>query len=342
MQHILLKCVIGLASLSLMASSVYGQAAFVRGSTVIFEDNLKHEKAGEFPSQWRLVRGSAEVARYEGENVLSLLVTRTEVAPLMREKSYLPQAFTIEFDYLMNDLRQHAYEVSFFNENGRRSGTLRFNGERFTLGGRGGTVAEGSTSETRAGFQPGWRRLALSFNQHELRIFSDGVRVLNVPRFEEELRSFQIQGGRPSNARPNSDAFIRNVVVAEGGMPLYERVMSEGRFSTTEIQFDVNRADIRPESAGVIDQIFQLMRDHKDLRFSVEGHTDSDGNVELNQRLSQQRAESVVRALAEKGVSPDRLTAKGWGASRPVADNATEEGKAQNRRVEFVRLETTE
>jgi OmpA-OmpF porin, OOP family len=338
MQHILLKCVISLAALTLMAAAAHGQAEFERGSKVIFEDNLKHEKTGEFPSQWRLVKGSAEVARHEGENVLSLLVTRTEVAPLMREKSYLPQAFTIEFDYLMNDLRQHAYEIKFFNDNGRRSGTLRFNGERFTLGGRSGTVSEGNTSETRAGFQPGWRRLALSFNQHELRVFNDGVRVLNVPRFEEELRSFLIHGGRPNNAKPNSDAFIRNVVVAEGGMPLYERVMSEGSFSTTEIQFDVNKADIKPESAGIINQVFQLMRDHQDLRFSVEGHTDSDGDAELNQRLSQQRAESVVRALIEKGISPDRLTAKGWGASKPVADNATEEGKAKNRRVEFVRL----
>ncbi len=99
MQHILLKCVISLATLTLMAAAAHGQAEFERGSTIIFEDNLRHEKIGEFPSQWRLVRGSAEVARYEEENVLSLLVTRTEVAPLMREKSYLPQAFTIEFDY---------------------------------------------------------------------------------------------------------------------------------------------------------------------------------------------------------------------------------------------------
>ncbi|TYT73854.1 OmpA family protein [Desulfobotulus mexicanus] len=339
MQNILLKCFISLAALTLMASSLYGQSEFVRGSRVIFQDNLKHEKAGEFPSHWRLLRGSAEVAGHEGENVLSFLVTRTEVAPLMREKSYLPQAFTIEFDYLMNDLRQHAYEVTFFNESGRRSGSLRITGERFILNSsRGGAVSEGSTSETRTEFMPGWRRLSLSFNQHELRAFSNGVRILNVPRFEEELRSFQIQGGRPNNARPNSDAFIRNIVVAEGGMPLYEQVMSEGSFSTTEIQFDVNRADIRPESAGIIDQIFQLMRDHKDLRFSVEGHTDSDGDLELNQRLSQQRAESVVRALTGMGISPDRLTAKGWGASKPVADNATEEGKAKNRRVEFVRL----
>lgn len=338
MQHFFLKRIISAAALILISAGAYGQADFIRGSTVIFEDDLRHEKVGEFPSRWRLIKGSAEVARHDGENVISLLVTQTQVAPLMEEDNYLPKAFTIEFDYLMNELRQHAYEITFFNDNGRRSGSLRFTGDRFILtSSRGSAVSEGSTGETRAGFEPGWRRLALSFNQHEMRVFSNGRRVLNVPRFEEDLRRFQIQGGRPNNARPNSYAFIGNLVVAEGGMPLYERIMSEGSFSTTDIQFDVNKADIKPESAGIIDQVFQLMRDHQDLRFSVEGHTDSDGDAELNQRLSQQRAESVVRTLIEKGVDPDRLTAKGWGASKPVADNATEEGKAQNRRVEFVR-----
>jgi len=339
MQRFILICAMCMSALSFLAVTAFGQTEFVRGSKVIFEDNMKHEKTGEFPSHWRLIKGSAEVARHNGDNVLSFLVVRTEVAPLIEEKSYLPQGFTIEFDYLMNDRRQHSYEVTFFNDSGRKSSTLRITGERFTLNSvQGGNVSEGSTPSATSGLKPGWHRFALSFNQHELRVFCNGVRVLNVPRFEEELRSFMIQGGRPKNAKPNSDAFIRNVVVAEGGMPLYEKVMTEGSFSTTDIQFDVNKADIKPQSAGIIDQIYQLMHDHPDLRFSVEGHTDADGDAELNQRLSQQRAESVVQALIQKGISADRLQAKGWGASKPVADNTTDDGKAQNRRVEFVRL----
>lgn len=339
MKQTLSTSIISLAALAMLVSAAYAQPQFERGSSVIFEDNLRHESIGEFPSQWRLVRGSAEVARHEGENVISLRVTRTQIAPAMQEQNYLPDAFTIEFDYLMNDLRQHAYEILFFNESGRRVGALRITGERFILNSaRGGTVSEGNTGETRTDFLPGWRRLALSFNQHELRAFINGVRVLNVPRFEVEMRSFLIEGGRPGNARPNADAFIRNLTVAAGGMPLYERVMTEGSFSTTEIRFDVNRAEIRPESAGIIEQVFQLMRNHPEISFSVEGHTDSDGDAELNQRLSQQRAESVVQALIDKGISPDRLQARGWGASRPVADNSTVQGKAENRRVEFVRL----
>ena len=340
MKQTLPNSIISLAALSLMASAAFAQPEFTRGSGgIIFEDNLRHESTGEFPSQWDLARGSAEVARDGGENVISFLVTRTEIAPRMEEQNYLPDAFTLEFDYLVNDRRQHAYVITFFNENGRRSAALRITGDRFVLNSaRGGTISEGNIREASGDFQPGWRRLALSHNPPELRAFSNGVRVLNVPRFEEELRSFQIQGGRPANARPNSDAFIKNIIVAGGGMPLYERVMQEGSFSTTEIRFDVNRAEIRPESAGIIQQVYELMRDHPDISFSVQGHTDSDGDAELNQRLSQQRAESVVQALIDKGISPERLQAKGWGASKPLADNSTVEGKAQNRRVEFVKL----
>lgn len=331
MKLALTKLIICFGVLFIMASVAQAQTSFERGSSIIFEDDLRNEKIGEFPSQWQLLKGSAEVARSDGGNVLSFLVTRTEVAPKMQENSYLPQGFTIEFDYMMGNETQHSYEIVFLNEAGRRSGAVRISGRRFQLSSQGKTLSEGAiTSSSKLG----WKRLALSFNQHELRVFSDGVRILNVPNFEAELRSFYIIGGRPRNA----EAFIRNIVVAEGGMPLYERVISEGSFSTTEIQFDVNKAVIKPESAGIINQVYQLLHEHPDLRFSVEGHTDSDGNTELNQRLSLQRAQSVVQALIEKGIRPDRLEAKGWGDTKPVADNSTEAGKAQNRRVEFIRL----
>ncbi len=88
----------------------------------------------------------------------------------------------------------------------------------------------------------------------------------------------------------------------------------------------------------VIQQVFDMMHHHQELRFSVEGHTDSDGDAQWNQRLSQERAESVVRRLVEMGIDADRLTARGWEASKPVADNSTDEGKALNRRVEFIRM----
>ncbi len=81
-----------------------------------------------------------------------------------------------------------------------------------------------------------------------------------------------------------------------------------------------------------------LMQQHTDLKFSVEGHTDSDGNDELNMELSQKRAESVMAEMVSLGISADRLQAKGFGESMPITGNASPEDKANNRRVEFVKL----
>lgn len=80
-----------------------------------------------------------------------------------------------------------------------------------------------------------------------------------------------------------------------------------------------------------------MMTDHPDLKFCIEGHTDSDGADDGNQTLSEKRAEAVRKELIKLGIDSNRLTSKGWGETKPVADNNTAEGKAQNRRVEFIK-----
>ena len=121
-------------------------------------------------------------------------------------------------------------------------------------------------------------------------------------------------------------------------MNLYERVITDGKFVTNGIRFDVGKATIKPESMGVVNQVFKLMQEHTDLNFSVEGHTDSDGDDELNQKLSEDRAASVKDILVEMGIGPDRFETRGFGESRPVDNNSSPEGRANNRRVEFIKI----
>jgi outer membrane protein OmpA-like peptidoglycan-associated protein len=82
----------------------------------------------------------------------------------------------------------------------------------------------------------------------------------------------------------------------------------------------------------------ELMNDHPDLKISIEGHTDSDGEESANQLLSEERAITVMNTMETLGISPDRLSTKGFGESKPVDTNSSAEGKANNRRVEFVML----
>lgn len=103
------------------------------------------------------------------------------------------------------------------------------------------------------------------------------------------------------------------------------------------INFDFNKATLRPDANAVLDQVAALLQAEAALRLTIEGHTDGVGTREYNQKLSQQRAESVVQALVRRGIAADRLGAAGFGASRPLAGNDTAEGRARNRRVELVK-----
>ncbi len=102
------------------------------------------------------------------------------------------------------------------------------------------------------------------------------------------------------------------------------------------IFFDFDKYDLKPESRIELDQLAKLLEDNPALKIQINGYTDNAGNAEHNLTLSQHRADAVVAYLVSKSIAAGRLTAKGYGAARPVADNSTEEGRAQNRRTEFV------
>ena len=107
---------------------------------------------------------------------------------------------------------------------------------------------------------------------------------------------------------------------------------------SVQINFATDKADILPDSQAQLDQIIALLKDHPDLKLGIYGHTDNTGDAAHNLKLSEQRAASVVTALSQSGIEATRLNSKGFGDTQPVADNTTEAGKAQNRRVELVKL----
>ncbi len=103
--------------------------------------------------------------------------------------------------------------------------------------------------------------------------------------------------------------------------------------------FDFKASQIKPEHYPVLDEVVDVLKRHPSIRIEVQGHSDSMGPAEVNQRLTEARARSVMAYLVEKGIDPDRLTAVGYGATRPAMPNDTEEGRAMNRRVELRPLE---
>lgn len=128
------------------------------------------------------------------------------------------------------------------------------------------------------------------------------------------------------------------IATPKEGMTLYDQIISQGKFVTRNILFDVGKSTIKPESFAEILKIATLMKDHPDLMFSIEGHTDADGDDNSNKILSQDRSDAIRTALIKMGIDDYRLEAKGWGESRPIDTNLSKEGKSNNRRVEFILL----
>jgi outer membrane protein OmpA-like peptidoglycan-associated protein len=128
------------------------------------------------------------------------------------------------------------------------------------------------------------------------------------------------------------EAMKQDVVVNE----LADKLTKDG-FISLYINFDTGKATIRPDSVKTLDDAAVALKSIPEMKVEVAGHTDNIGSPESNQKLSQDRAQAVMTALVQRGVKTERMTAKGYGQSVPVADNRAEEGRAKNRRVELVR-----
>jgi OmpA-OmpF porin, OOP family len=116
------------------------------------------------------------------------------------------------------------------------------------------------------------------------------------------------------------------------------QISQTGRAAIYGINFDTGKATIKPDSESVLKELLTLLQKQADWSLMVAGHTDNSGTDAINGPLSQQRAESVIAWLSGKGVEKWRLVPAGYGSRKPLADNATEEGRAKNRRVDLVKV----
>lgn len=124
------------------------------------------------------------------------------------------------------------------------------------------------------------------------------------------------------------------------GCPVSVRVTDQEILILQQVQFDTAKATIRKVSDPLLDEVANVFKEHPEItKIEIQGHTDNKGTPALNEKLSQARAESVMKALVKRGIDAARMTAKGYGQNKPIATNDTDEGRQQNRRVQFVILE---
>lgn len=120
-----------------------------------------------------------------------------------------------------------------------------------------------------------------------------------------------------------------------GAQDLAKQLDQDCHVALYGLNFDFNKATLRPDSDPVLQKVLALLKSRPDLKLEVQGHTDNVGSDDYNLKLSDARAASVAAWLVSKGITADRLTAQGYGMRQPIADNGSDEGRAKNRRVEL-------
>ncbi len=306
---------------------------FVSGDKVIFEDNLEREENGEFPSRWDLVKGTTENAELGGDNVIMFRGGSPMIVPYLKDsdKDYLPDVFTVEFDLYMNN--HNYFEVYFYDKKNQRISSqykaLAINYQEMNISPAKSRIPNNGNIENQ------WAHIAIAYTNGKFKAYINETRLINIPRLDFEPMGISLYAYHASD---HNQFYVKNFRIAEGGVKYYERFLQDGKIVATGIRFDVNKATLRPESMGIINEIFNLMNDNPDINFSIEGHTDSDGDETSNQLLSKNRAQTVMNTLVSMGIAKNRLSAKGWGESMPIHNNTTPEGKANNRRVEFIKM----
>jgi outer membrane protein OmpA-like peptidoglycan-associated protein len=320
-------------------ASVWANYDFVPGDNVLFYHDFEGTRTGNFPSRLDYVAGNMEVVEL-GENKALRMSGGNGCIEIPLGRTF-PERFTIEYRARTSDpLARSTWEI--FSGAQEPISNCRYVPKPNVLmsGYSGaGLVWDGGTSTlatTRDLVVDNWADVRISVDGQYWKVYVNERRVANVPRFEfPEAASLHLMVGQYGQ---ENDIYVDEIRVAEGGpRSLYEDLEAEGFVSTTGILFESGSATIRPESTPTLDAVLEMLEEHEDVDLVVEGHTDSEGADAANQALSEQRAASVRRYLADHGIEEGRLDVVGHGESQPVADNATPEGMANNRRVVFRR-----
>ncbi len=327
----------------------YNNYDFVPGDSVVFADDFSHDVQGEFASHWALGAGQGVVNQVAGNNALLLTDGNyARVSPLIKTKKigYLDDPFTIEFDsYSTGGYLPHMYFYPSAAAATASSGNILQVDIGAANSHGAAEISNGSNVDLQGNYPPDissdnymkkWHHIAIAYKNSQVKVYVDQYRVVVAPNVGYiKPKAFDIEGIGDGN----NPIIIANVRVANGGgMNMLGKKFTEAKIVTHGINFDIDQSTIKPESMGTLNMIKNVLNDNPDLKFEIDGHTDNSGISAHNMVLSQQRADAVKAQLINMGIDGSRLATKGFGDSKPIGNNSTDDGRANNRRVEFVRM----
>lgn len=344
----------------------YQKFDFVPGEKVIAVEDFMQDAVGDFPDKWNS-SGSGEIVTIDGHPGHWLLLNKKgEYLPEYIKS--LPDNFTLQFDLASNET--FSFYSSYYWVNlvamtnpakdfvkwgrfpsptegvriglhPRNAGSGKVGITELVTYAKGEQLLKNETDQyafTGAGHN--FVKVSMWRQKQRLRVYVNEEKVWDVPRAFQPAMSYNSVVLSMGDMHQTDDRYyLSNIRLAVGAPDTRNKLITEGKFVTHGILFDVNSDKIKPESYGAMKDIASVLTENADVRVKIIGHTDSDGDDVGNLALSKRRALAVKNALASDfGIDAGRLESDGKGESQPAGLNTTLEGKANNRRVEFIKL----
>lgn len=347
-------------------AKVYSKYDFVRGERIVYAEDFSMDEVGELPLKWGTnSRGETVKIENVGGKWMQMFTGGRFVSPDVQK---LPDNFTLEMEVLLkydgedgytypdlefkllqlhaSDTKARAFlvdesvvnEVAFILVPHKTEPSTYFRSYA-----EGADYFSNEPKKSKSGSlaeKP--FHISMWVQKERIRIWVDGNKVYDIPNGVPEKAIFNRVGFKFNSTLYTPEqfgVFVSNIVVAEGTADLRSKLLNDGKLVTTGILFDINSDRIKPESSGLLKEIATVLKENASVRIKILGHTDSDGDDAKNMELSKRRAAAVKDILnREFGIQANRLEYDGLGESKPVAENNSKEGKAKNRRVEFIKI----
>ena len=344
----------------------YQKFDFVPGEKVIAVEDFMQDAVGDFPDKWNS-SGSGEIVTIDGHPGHWLMLNK-QGAYLPEYIKSLPDNFTLQFDLACNETFSFYSSYLWTNLVAMTNPAKEFvNWGRFlqptdgvrvglhprNAGGGDAGITEFKTyvkgeeilkneTDQRAFFNAtrNFVKVSMWRQKQRLRVYVNEEKIWDIPRaFQTGVVYNGVVVGMGDMHKADDRYYLSNIRLAVGAPDTRNKLITEGKFVTHGILFDVNSDKIKPESYGAMKDIASVLTENADVRVKIIGHTDSDGDDASNLALSKRRALAVKNTLASDfGIDAGRLESDGKGESQPAGINTTLEGKANNRRVEFIKL----
>ena len=321
----------------------------VPAGKIIFEDDFNKDTIGEFPSRWHLSEQSGknddgnkkQHFKVEKENNYYILSVQHDSSCFIEpniDTSIFPEKFDLEYDFILQSQNSSISLALCVNPFNGPCGNLFFavknKGRKVFFLEQLGWYKYYKSKDVEYPVHSdlnNWHHFRINFDHGKIKCFIDQYCMMSMPEANYYPRRFSL--GFYGTLK------IKNFRVATSDSTFnINKILTDKKFVTHAINFDVSKSTIKQESMGFIAQLAQFLKKNPTIKLEIDGHTDSDGDAAANMALSQARADEVKKKLVLLGIAEKRLTAKGFGATKPIKPNNTAENKAENRRVEFIKL----